>query len=87
MSLSVVEMAEVRDEVRSAAPASEPSEEEIHSPDSETRSRLRRARERSDFQRMQSALDDVLPDVFAARFAGPEATYDDNATDSSMNHR
>jgi len=60
------EMAEIREEVRAAAPASEPSEEEIHSPDSEARSQLRRAREKSDFERMQAALDEVLPDVFAA---------------------
>ena len=60
------EMADVRQEVREAAPATEPSEEEIHSPDSETRANLRRARERADFKRMQSALDEVLPDVFAA---------------------
>jgi preprotein translocase subunit SecA len=60
------EMAEVREEVRADAPASEPSEEEIHNPDSEARSQLRRAREKSDFERMQAALDEVLPDVFAA---------------------
>jgi len=31
------EMAEIRDEVREAAPASEPSDDELHSPDSEVR--------------------------------------------------
>ncbi len=60
------EMVEVREEVRTAAPASEPSEEEIHSPDSERRASLRRERQRADSKRMQAALDDVLPDVFAA---------------------
>jgi preprotein translocase subunit SecA len=60
------EMADVRQEVQEAAPATEPSEEEIHSPDSQTRTTLRRKRERADFDRMQAALDDVLPDVFAA---------------------
>jgi preprotein translocase subunit SecA len=60
------EMAEIRDEVREAAPASEPSEDELHSPDSEVRSRLRKEREKADFKRMQAALDEVLPDVFAA---------------------
>jgi preprotein translocase subunit SecA len=60
------EMAEVRQEVREAAPASEPSEEEIHSRDSEARAQLRKEREKADFGRMQAALDDVLPDVFAA---------------------
>ncbi len=60
------EMADVRKEVQDAAPASEPSEDEIHDPDSEVRADLRKQREKADFERMQSALDDVLPDVFAA---------------------
>ncbi|MGD8683128.1 MAG: preprotein translocase subunit SecA [Chloroflexota bacterium] len=60
------EMAEVRDEVREAAPATDPSEEELHTPDSEARAQLRRAREKADVARMQAALDEVLPDVFAA---------------------
>jgi preprotein translocase subunit SecA len=60
------EMAEVRQEVLQAAPASEPSEEELHGPDSEGRAALRRQRTRADAARMQHALDDVLPDVFAA---------------------
>ncbi len=60
------EMADVRDEVRKAAPASEPSEEEVHSTDSERRAELRKTRERADSKRMQDALDEVLPDVFAA---------------------
>ena len=60
------EMADVRKEVREAAPATEPSEDEIHNPDSEARAAMRRAREKADFERMQSALDEVLPDVFAA---------------------
>jgi len=60
------EMAEVRDEVRQAVPASEPSEEELSTRDSETRARLRRERQRADVARMQEALDSVLPDVFAA---------------------
>ena len=60
------EMADVRAEVRQAAPATEPSEEEVHSLDSERRAELRRQREKADARRMQQALDDVLPDVFAA---------------------
>ncbi len=59
-------MADVRREVREAAPATEPSEEEVHSLDSESPCQLRRARKKADFERMQSALDEVLPDVFAA---------------------
>ncbi len=60
------EMADVRDEVRKAAPATEPSDEEQHTTDSERRAELRKAREKADSARMQQALDDVLPDVFAA---------------------
>ena len=60
------EMADVRKEVREAAPATEPPDEEIHNPDSEARALLRREREKADFDRMQAALDEVLPDVFAA---------------------
>ncbi|MEX1334624.1 MAG: preprotein translocase subunit SecA, partial [Candidatus Limnocylindrales bacterium] len=60
------EMADVRQEVQEAAPATEPSDDEVHNPDSEIRAQLRKAREKADFRRMQAALDDVLPDVFAA---------------------
>ena len=60
------EMADVRKEVREAAPATEPPDEEIHNPDSEARALMRREREKADFDRMQAALDEVLPDVFAA---------------------
>jgi preprotein translocase subunit SecA len=60
------EMADVRAEVAEAAPATEPSEEELESPDAERRADLRRQRERSDAKRLQQALDEVLPDVFAA---------------------
>ncbi len=60
------EMAEVRNEVREAAPVSEPGGEELATSDSERRAELRRARERADTARMQDALDGVLPDVFAA---------------------
>jgi len=62
----LAEMAEVRAEVRKAAPATDPSDEELHTPDSERRADLRREREKSDAARMQQALDDVMPDVFAA---------------------
>jgi preprotein translocase subunit SecA len=60
------EMAEVREEVRQAAPASEPSQDERETTDSERRADLRRQREKADAKRLQQALDDVLPDVFAA---------------------
>jgi preprotein translocase subunit SecA len=60
------EMIDVREEVRQAAPAAEPSEEELHTVDSERRAELRKARVKADSRRMQQALDEVLPDVFAA---------------------
>ena len=60
------EMVEVREQVREAAPPTEPSEEEVHSPDSERRAELRKARERADFEVVQDALDEVMPEVFAA---------------------
>ncbi len=60
------EMADAREEVRQAAPPTEPSEEELQTTDSERRADLRRQRQRVDRQRIQKALDDVLPDVFAA---------------------
>ncbi len=60
------EMADAREEVRQAAPPSEPSEEERQTSDSERRAELRRQRQREDRKQVQRALDDVLPDVFAA---------------------
>jgi preprotein translocase subunit SecA len=60
------EMADVRDEVREAAPQTPPTAEEVESPDPERRADLRRQRERADTKRLQQALDEVLPDVFAA---------------------
>ena len=60
------EMAEVREEVRKAAPASDPSTEELETTDSERRATLRRGRQKADSARMQSALNDVMADVFAA---------------------
>ena len=60
------EMAAVRAEIAEAAPPTPPSEDEIHAPDSERRADMRRAREKSDLKQLQAALDDALPDVFAA---------------------
>ncbi len=60
------EMADAREEVRQAAPPTEPSEEERQTTDSERRAELRRQRQREDRKQVQRALDDILPDVFAA---------------------
>ena len=40
--------------------------DELEHPDRERRAEMRRAREKADTKRLQAALDDVLPDVFAA---------------------
>jgi preprotein translocase subunit SecA len=60
------EMRDVRQEVAEAAPVTPPSEDELQHPDRERRAEIRRDRERKDRQRLQQALDDVMPDVFAA---------------------
>jgi preprotein translocase subunit SecA len=60
------EMEQVRREVAEATPATPASDDELEHPDRERRAELRRDRERTDTKRLQAALDDVLPDVFAA---------------------
>ena len=60
------EMAAVRAEVAENAAPTPPSEEELNHPERERRADMRRAREKTDLKRLQAALDDVLPDVFAA---------------------
>ncbi len=57
---------EIRQEIREVAVASEPSEDELEHPDLERRRELARDRRKADTARIQSALDDVIPDVFAA---------------------
>ncbi len=53
------------DLIEEAAPE-EPSEDELHHPDLERRRDLAKARHKRDTERLQAALDDVLPEVFAA---------------------
>ena len=60
------EMEQVREEVRESAAPSQPSDDELHHPERERRAELRRDRAKADTRRLQDALDDVLPDVFAA---------------------
>jgi preprotein translocase subunit SecA len=57
--------AEIRDEIRAAADPDEPSEDELHHPERERRRELARARRRAEQARIQKALDEVLPEVFA----------------------
>jgi preprotein translocase subunit SecA len=56
----------IRAEILQAAEPEEPSEDEVESPDLERRRDLAKARHKRDLARIQAALDDVIPDVFAA---------------------
>jgi preprotein translocase subunit SecA len=59
------QFAEIRDEVRAAVQPEEPSEDELHHEDLERRRDLTKARRKRENERLQKALDDVLPEVFA----------------------
>jgi preprotein translocase subunit SecA len=58
-------MAAIRAEVMEAAVPDEPSEDELHHPDLERRRELVKARRTRENERIQDALDDVVPEVFA----------------------
>ncbi|HET7701761.1 MAG TPA: preprotein translocase subunit SecA, partial [Candidatus Limnocylindrales bacterium] len=57
--------AEIRDEIRDVAQPDEPSEDELHHPDLERRRELTKQRRLAEVARIQDALDEVLPEVFA----------------------
>jgi len=59
-------MADIRAEVRETAEPDEPSEDELHHPDLERRRELAKARHKHELERVQAAMDDVIPEVFAA---------------------
>ena len=59
------EMAEIRAEIREVATPGEPSEDELHHPELERRRELKRERRKRENERLQKALDDVIPEVFA----------------------
>src|SRR5450830_612653 len=56
----------IRDEIREAGEPEEPSEDERHHPDLERRRELIKSRHKRENDRLQEAMDDVLPEVFAA---------------------
>ncbi len=56
---------EIRDEIRGLAVPDEPSEEELTHPELERRREIAKARHRRELDRIQQALDQVLPEVFA----------------------
>ena len=59
------QFAEIREEVRAAAEPEPPSDDELHHEDLERRRELTKARRKRENERIQKALDDVLPEVFA----------------------
>jgi preprotein translocase subunit SecA len=65
---------EVREEIRGIAEESVPSDDELNHPDRERRRELARDRRRKDNERLQRALDDVLPEVFAMTREGFKRT-------------
>jgi preprotein translocase subunit SecA len=56
---------ELRAEALEAAAPDEPSEDELHHPDLERRRELTKERRKRENARLQKALDELLPDVFA----------------------
>jgi preprotein translocase subunit SecA len=59
------QFAELRADVVAAAEPDEPADDELHHPDLERRRELKKARREHENERLQKALDDVLPEVFA----------------------
>ena len=59
------QFAEIRAEIGAVARPDEPSEDELHHPDLERRRELTKARRKRENERIQHALDEVLPEVFA----------------------
>ncbi len=56
----------IKADVRETAEPEEPTEDELGHPDSERRRELAKARRKRENERIQAALDDVIPEVFAA---------------------
>src|SRR6478609_2476588 len=57
--------AELRAEIHEAAVPDEPSDDELHHPDLERRRELRKARRTRENERLNKALDEIVPEVFA----------------------
>jgi preprotein translocase subunit SecA len=70
------QFAEIRDEVREAAKPEEPSDDELHHPDLERRRELAKARRKRENERLQKALDEALPEVFAMAREAMKRTLD-----------
>jgi preprotein translocase subunit SecA len=70
------QFAEIREEVRAATPPEEPSDDELHHEDLERRRDLTKARRKRENERLQKALDDVLPEAFAMAREAMKRTLD-----------
>jgi preprotein translocase subunit SecA len=57
---------EIRDEIRDAGEPEEPSDDERHHPELERRRELKKDRLKREHERVQAAMDEVLPEVFSA---------------------
>jgi preprotein translocase subunit SecA len=57
---------ELRDEIREAGEAEEPSEDELHHPEIERRRELAKERREREQEKLQEGMDRALPEVFAA---------------------
>jgi preprotein translocase subunit SecA len=68
--------AEIREEIRELAAGEEPSDDELNHPDRERRNDLRKERRKRENERLQRALDDVLPEVFAMTREAMKRTLD-----------
>ena len=73
----------IRAEIREVAAPEEPSDDELHHPDLERRRELAKARRKRENERLQAALDDVLPEVVRRRPRGDEADARACATSTS----
>jgi preprotein translocase subunit SecA len=58
-------IAVIREEIREVAEPDEPSDDELHHPELERRRELAKERRKKENARIQAALDDALPEVFA----------------------
>jgi preprotein translocase subunit SecA len=56
----------IRDDMHEVAVPDEPDEDELHHPDLERRKEIAKARHKKEQERVQEALDEVVPEVFAA---------------------
>ncbi|HEU5204567.1 MAG TPA: preprotein translocase subunit SecA [Candidatus Limnocylindrales bacterium] len=68
--------AEIREEIHELAAGEEPSDDELNHPERERRNDLRKERRKRENQRLQKALDDVLPEVFAMTREAMKRTLD-----------